>query len=421
VLPLSPGGLTIEVNGTQPMNPASTMKLVTTYAALNLLGPAHTWRTEAFASGALRRDVLEGSLVIRGGGDPKLVIESLWLLVQRIRSYGIREIRGDVVLDRSAFDKVAHDPAEFDGERLRPYNAGPDALLLNFNAVAIGFVPDAEARSARVVALPALAGIKLPASVRAADGPCGDWRGKLQADFSDPMAPVFRGAYPLACGERLWHLSALDHTRYFAAAFASLWQGAGGAWSGKVRDGAVPADARRIALHESAPLAEVIRDINKFSNNVMARQLFLAMGTDAGRQPASAARAESAIRQWLDDSGLSMPELVLDNGSGLSRTARISALGLARLLQHAFDSPLMPELMASLPLVGVDGTMRRRNGAAGSAHIKTGLLADVRAVAGYVRAASGRRYAVAAIVNHANAGGGQAAHDALLQWLYANG
>ena len=421
VLPLAPGGVKIEANASQPMNPASTMKLVTTYAALGLLGPAYTWRTEAFATGALRRDVLEGDLVIRGSGDPKLVIESLWLMIQRIRGYGIREIRGDVVLDRSAFEPLGHDPGEFDGERFRPYNAGPDALLLNFKAVAIGFVPDAETRSARLVALPPLAGMKLPPSVRAIDGPCGDWRARLQADFTDPMAPVFRGAYPLSCGERVWHLSVLDHPRYFAAAFASLWSGAGGTWTGKLREGPVPAQARRIAVHESAPLAEVIRDVNKFSNNVMARQIFLTLGAEASGQPANAGRAEAAIRQWLDARGLATPELVLENGSGLSRKERISAASLARLLQHAFAGPLMPELMASLPLVGVDGTMRKRTGAAGNAHIKTGLLADVRAIAGYVHAASGRRYVVVAIINHPNARDGQAAHDVLLQWVHQNG
>ena len=421
VLPLAPGGVTIEANESQPLNPASTMKLVTTYAALALLGPAYAWRTEAFATGALRRDVLEGSLVIRGSGDPKLVIENLWLMIQRIRGYGIREIRGDVVLDRSAFELAAHDPGDFDGERLRPYNTGPDALLLNFKAVTLGFVPDPETHSARIVPLPLLAGMTLPPSVRAIDGPCGDWRAKLKADFADPMAPVFRGAYPLACGEQLLHLSVLDHGRYFSAAFAALWQSAGGSWIGRLREAPVPSDARRIAVHESAPLAEVIRDVNKFSNNVMARQIYLTLGTEAGRQPASVARAEAALRAWLDSRGLAMPELVLENGSGLSRIERISAGSLARLLRHAFASPLMPEFMASLPLVGVDGTMRKRNGAAGNAHIKTGLLANARAIAGYVHAASGRRYAVVAIINHPNAREGQAVHDALLQWIFSNG
>jgi D-alanyl-D-alanine carboxypeptidase/D-alanyl-D-alanine-endopeptidase (penicillin-binding protein 4) len=421
VRPLSAAGSTIEVNARQSMNPASTMKLVTTYAALNLLGPAYTWRTEAFVAGALRRDVLDGDLIVRGSGDPKLVVENLWLMIQRIRGYGIREIRGDLVLDRSAFEPLAHDPAEFDGELFRPYNAGPDALLLNFKSVALGFVPEPESRSVRVTALPRLAGMKLPATVRAVDGPCGDWRRKLQADFADPMAPAFSGAFPLSCGERVWHLSVLSHSRYFAAVFTALWESAGGTWIGQVREGGVPADARRIALHESAPLAEVIRDVNKFSNNVMARQIYLTLGAEVGRQAASAARSEAAVRKWLDGRGLAMPELVIENGSGLSRLERLTAGGLAELLRDAFANPLMPEFIASLPLVGVDGTMRKRNGAASSAHIKTGLLAEVRAIAGYVHAASGRRYVVVAIINHPNARDGEAAHDALLQWVYSNG
>jgi D-alanyl-D-alanine carboxypeptidase/D-alanyl-D-alanine-endopeptidase (penicillin-binding protein 4) len=421
VRPLSANGVSIAANESAPMNPASTMKLLTTYAALNLLGPAYRWRTEAYATGALRKDVLEGDLVVRGGGDPKLAIEHLWLLINRIRAYGVREVRGNVVLDKSAFEPFVHDPGLFDGEVTRPYNAGPDALLLNFKALTLGFVPDPETRTVRVVATPMLAGLKLPNTVRGVEGNCGDWRGRLQADFADAMAPAFRGGYPLSCGEKTWHVSVLGHTQYFGAAFRALWEGAGGVWTGSVREGVIPADARRIALHESAALVEVIRDINKFSNNVMARQLFLTIGAEASRQPGSTDRAARAVRDWLSGHDLEMPELVLENGAGLSRIERISAANLARTLEHAYAGPLMPEFMSSLPLVGVDGTMKRRNGASGSAHIKTGLLVDVRAIGGYVLAASGRRYVVVAIINHANARDAQPAHDALLQWVYQNG
>ncbi len=239
VLPLgtdaASGPLAISLNPSLPLNPASTMKLVTTYAALQLLGPAYTWRTEAFAAGALRGDVLDGDLAFRGGGDPTLVIERMWLLVQRLRTFGIRAIHGDVLLDRSAFALAPVDPGAFDGEVLRPYNAPPDALLLNFKAVTFGFVPEPDTRRVRVVAMPPLAGLKLPRSVPALDGACGDWRARLQADFSNALAPLFRGGYPLACGERHWHVSVLDHTQYFDAAFRALWEGAGGAWTGTAR------------------------------------------------------------------------------------------------------------------------------------------------------------------------------------------
>ena len=427
IQPLGPGagqpGLpSMSLNESMPMNPASTMKLVTTYAALNLLGPAYTWKTEAFAAGPLRRDVLEGDLALRGGGDPKLVVEHLWLLAHRIRGYGLREIRGDLLLDKSAFIVPPTDPAAFDGEGLRPYNAPPDALLLNYKSVTFGFVPDVETKTARVIVTPPLAGLAAPATVRGLDGPCGDWRGRLQADFSNPMAPQFRGGFPLACGERAWHVSVLDHSAYVGAVFRAIWEGAGGVWTGTVREAPVPADARRIAMHESEPLAAQIRDINKFSNNVMTRQLFLTLGAETlPRQPGTTERAARAIRLWLANRSLDMPELVLENGAGLSRIERVSPANLARLLTHAFASPLMPEFISSLPMVGVDGTMKNRSGAAGNAHIKTGLLVDVRAIAGYVHALSGRRYVVVSIINHPNARDGQPAHDALLEWVFRNG
>jgi D-alanyl-D-alanine carboxypeptidase/D-alanyl-D-alanine-endopeptidase (penicillin-binding protein 4) len=326
------------------------------------------------------------------------------------------------MLDRSAFEAAQHDPGAFDGEALRPYNAGPDALLLNYKAVSFHFTADPENRQARVYALPTLAGMVTPATVRGSDGPCNDWRARLGGDFTDPLRPTFRGAYPLSCGDKVWHVSLLDTGQYAEALFRSLWDSSGGVWRGRVREGpAVPSDARRLAQHESKPLAEVIRDINKYSNNVMARQLFLTLGAEASRRPANKERAQRVVGDWLVGKGLDRREFVLENGAGLSRVERLTAAGLARLLQAAFASPLMPEFVSSLPIVGIDGTMRRRSAAAGFAHIKTGLLADTRAIAGYVLAASGRRYAVVAFINHPNAGAGQPALDALLSWVYAQG
>ena len=421
VVPLSGPGLSLALNETAPMNPASTMKLVTTLAGLELLGPQFVWRTDALAVAPLVNGALEGDLFLRGSGDPRFVIEHLWLLVQRLRGVGLRDIRGDLVLDRGAFEVIAHDPGAFDGESLRPYNAGPDALLLNYKSVSFHFVPEADTKQVRVYAIPQLAGMTVPPTVKALDGPCNDWRARLAGDFGDAMQPHFRGGFPLSCGDRVWHVSLLSHTQYVDAVFRALWTGSGGSWRGRARDGTAPADARRLAQHESDSLAEVIRDINKFSNNVMARQLFLTIGAEVSRQPASVERAQRVVADWLVARGLDRREFVLENGAGLSRVERLTAAGLSRLLQGAFAGPLMPEFVSSLPLVGVDGTMRKRAGAAGSAHIKTGLLADTRAIAGYVLAASGRRYAVVAFVNHTNAGATQGALDELLNWVYVNG
>ena len=420
IRPLDGGALEWSANPSRPMNPASTMKLVTTYSALHLLGPGFTFRTEVLSEAPLIGETLRGDLHVRGGGDPKLVIEDLWYLASRLRGYGIRELRGDIVLDKGLFEPLRHDPAEFDGEEGRAYNVGPDALLVNFKSIAIHLVPDPVGKVARVIVVPEVAGLKAPRSVPLAEGGCGDWRGRLGADLGDPMNIRMRGVYSAGCGERIIHIGALEHTNYFAAVFRALWERQGGAWTGKAREGAVPAGARLIAAQESPSLAMLIRDINKFSNNVMTQQLFLTMGA-AGGEPGNAARGGAAIRNLLSARGIAAPGLVLENGCGLSRIERISPTTLADVLADAWKSQWMPELMSSLPISGVDGTMKARNVPSGSAHMKTGLLEDTRAVAGYVLAASGRRYVVVAIINHPNASRGTGAHDALLDWVYQTG
>ncbi|MCZ4313464.1 D-alanyl-D-alanine carboxypeptidase/D-alanyl-D-alanine-endopeptidase [Comamonadaceae bacterium G21597-S1] len=413
------------------MNPASVMKLVSTYAALDLLGPAYSWRTPVFVDAPVRDGVLTGNLYLQGQGDPTLVAERLWLLMRRIRGLGIERIAGDIVLDRSAFALAPIDPGGFDGEPLRPYNAAPDALLLNYKSVVMTFVVDRPNNLARIHVNPPLAGVTIPPSVPLSGGDCGDYRGNLRADFSDPTRVRFAGSFPAACQERVWPIALPDPAGFAGRAVEGMWREVGGQLGGTVRDGRVPAGVTSAVLEFGSPtLAEVIRDINKYSNNVMAQQLFLSLslptrrpnGQDAvGGAPSAAAASFEASREvarvwWRERFGTLEPPL-LDNGAGLSRGARVSALALARMLQVAWQSPWMPELMSSLPIAGVDGTMRRnRSRAAGSAHLKTGSLRDVVAIAGYVHANSGRRYVLVAMTNHANAYASRAAFDALLDW-----
>jgi len=418
----------LAINAHAAMNPASTMKLVTTFAALELLGPAYVWKTEAFASGTLNDGVLTGDLHLRGGGDPKLTYDQFERLLRQIRARGIREIRGDLVLDRSAFAVSSAEPGRFDAQPMRPYNVAPDALLVNFKAVTLQLVPDPERKTLTVTMEPAPANIDLINKITLGNGNgCGDWKERLRADvFSHGLTTrlVLTGAFPQSCDEQRWNIAVLEHPQYVLGVFLQLWAELGGSLTGGVREAPVPAEARAIGVLPSPTLAEVIRDINKFSNNVMARQLFLTLGMEAGHRPASVEDADAAIRSWLAARALSAPELVLENGSGLSRRERISAEGLGRLLQAAWRSPVMPELMASLPVTATDGTMKKRlkqNGVAGRAHIKTGSLEGVRSIAGYVLDKTGRRWIVVFFVNHANAGGAQAAQDALLQWVYERG
>src|SRR5207237_1591818 len=300
----------------------------------------------------------------------------------------------------------------------------PAALLVNFKSLRFTFIPQGD-KGVRVFAEPQLPGLEIVNQLRLGDGSCPDgnraFRDLIQASFqSRPPRASFLGTYPLSCGERDLNIALHDPQDYVAAMIRQLWGEMGGTWSGSVRDGVVPPGARLVYVHESEPLGDIVRDINKFSNNVMARQLFLTLGAELGGPPARAAEAAQVIKQWAAKK-IAAPELVLENGSGLSRLERISAQHMAALLAAAWRSPVMPEFISSLPLVATDGTMRKRlrgERVAGNAHIKTGLLSDARAIAGYVLDRGGRRHAVVMIVNHPNAPQADAAIDALLEWVY---
>ena len=408
----------------QAMNPASVMKLVTTFAALDLLGPAYTWRTPVWVNGPVVNGMLQGSVFIQGQGDPKLVLEKLWLLLRRLQGLGIHTIAGDIVLDSSAFAIQTTDPAEFDGEPLRPYNTAAEALLINFKSVVMTFAPDRLANIARVQFGPPLWGVQLQTSVPLSPGKpgfsetCSDYRAGLKADFSDPTRIRFNGNYAASCGEKVWPIAYADPGSYNARAVEGLWRSMGGLLTGTVRSGTAPQGPATFEIASPA-LAEVIRDVNKFSNNVMAQQVFLTLGLaapPANGRPATSESAREAVRQWWQRriSASNVPSI--DNGSGLSRHTRISAQQLGQLLQVAYASPSMPELMSSLPLVGVDGTLKHSQASSASAHLKTGSLKEVSALAGFVHAASGKRYVLVAIVNHPNAGAVRPALDALIDW-----
>lgn len=399
-----------------PVNPASLMKLVTTAAALDLLGPAWNWTTPVWIQGPTLNGVLDGNLVIKGSGDPKLVQERLWLLFRRVQQLGVREIRGDIVLDRSAFAVPEQNPADFDGEPLRPYNVRPDALLLNYKSLLLTFTPDPARGIAIVSTEPPMAGLRVDLGVPLSNGACNDWRAALRPEFDDPSRIRFGGHYATACGVNQWPVAYADPKAYNPRALAGLWREMGGKLIGRVRDGLAPTDPPSFEL-KSPPLAEVIRDINKFSNNVMAQQLFYTLAlTQRGSGTPELAR--EVLNTWLAERfGDEARTTLIDNGSGLSRESRITAQVLAQLLQASYASPSMPELMSSLPVTGIDGTMRRaRNAATGRAHLKTGSLKDVAGVAGYVLSVGGRRHVLVAIINHPNANAARPALEALVQW-----
>ncbi|MBS1230903.1 MAG: D-alanyl-D-alanine carboxypeptidase/D-alanyl-D-alanine-endopeptidase [Proteobacteria bacterium] len=405
-------------NALQAMNPASTMKLVTTYAALELLGPAYTWKTEVLADAPAPngQSQLSGNVYLRGSGDPRLALEQFWLLLRQLRARGVTSIDGDLVLDRSAFSLPAHDPAAFDNEPLRPYNAGPDALLINLKSIRLTLHPDGERKAVSVLSETPGDDLRVDNRLLMTADACGDWRERIKVKV-DGTRIELSGNFSAACGDKALSLSPWPADVQVEQLFRALWRELGGTLRGTVRDGLTPSAAHALAVAESPPLAEVVREINKYSNNVMARQLFLTL---SGERPASPDGARRRITAWLAGKPLQLPQLVLDNGSGLSRSERISAEGLAQLLLAAWKSPVMPELMASLPLAGVDGTLKKRLGnsaATGRAHLKTGYLEEVRAIAGYTLDSRDKRWVVVFLINDPKSRLGKPAIDALLKWV----
>jgi D-alanyl-D-alanine carboxypeptidase/D-alanyl-D-alanine-endopeptidase (penicillin-binding protein 4) len=405
-----------------PMNPASVMKLVTTFAALEILGRDYRWRTEVFLGGPLVEGTLAGDLIVKGRGDPKITIEQWQALMRELRARGLTRIDGDLVLDRSHFRLPPHDPAAFDNEPLRPYNVGPDALLVNFKSVRFVFAANPTDDGVDVAMEPPLPQVALGATPSLVDGYCNDWRRQAGGAFINQpraAAAAFAGRFARGCGSRDWHVALLDHPAYVHGMFMRYFADAGGYFGGAVREGRAP-QGEPFAVLESPPLYDVVRDVNKLSNNVMARQLFLTLGANASGA-ATPERAAEAVERWLARRRIAMPGLVIENGSGLSRVERLTAGGLARLLAAADASQVRDEYATSLAVAATDGTLERRMleaNAAGRALLKTGSLEGVRALAGYVIDANGVRWILVALVNHANAARSVGALDFLAEWVY---
>lgn len=420
----------LTVNADAAMNPASVMKLLTTYAGLELLGPAYTWPTVLYANGAITDGVLHGDLVIKGYGDPKLDLENFWLLIHRLRQTGLHEIKGDLILDNTHYAIPNDDPGDFDGQPYRTYNVIPEALLVNYRTSTIHFFPQPDSNTVRVAIDPLPGSIQIHNQLKLTRGQCGDWRNALTIDIvadgetKNHFTVILKGHFSAQCGKQSHMLSLQDSVSYIHDLFSHLWAQQGGLFQGNVVAGQAAPGLTPLKMYQSPPLAEIVRGINKFSNNIAARQLYLALGTGQSalnNSPATLAKSDVALKRWLASKQFDFPELIVENGSGLSRKERISARHMGQLLLAAFDSPVMPEFMSSMPIAAIDGTLKNRlsdTPVKGLAHMKTGALNDARALAGYLLNKRGKRVVVVFFVNHGQAGQSRDAMDALVQWVY---
>ncbi len=420
------GRVLASLNGDTPRSPASTIKLITTFASLDLLGPAYVWQTRALVRGNIKNGVLDGDLVLQGGGDPYMTLERWWKFVRTLRDQGLKAIRGDVVIDNTAFNLPPEDPGAFDGRPNRSYNAQPDALLINFQSIDFRIAPNADSHQVEVVATPAPVNLVVENRIGWAAGRCSTFADRVDFEVDSKRwdRVVFSGVLSAHCGQRSLVRVLLKAPDYAFGTFVELWRQLGGEFSGKMRIEAAAPDDQLFMTYDSVGLGEVIRLTNKFSNNLMARHLFLTLGKERFGAPATLDKGARAIAEWAREHTLDLQDIEIDNGSGLSRTTHISALQMAGVLGAAYHSRYAPEFIASLPMAGVDGTMksRMRNAPAGSVRLKTGHLDDVSGVAGYVQTLTGKTLILVSLINdvHANDGGGEPVHAAIVAWMQGN-
>jgi D-alanyl-D-alanine carboxypeptidase/D-alanyl-D-alanine-endopeptidase (penicillin-binding protein 4) len=354
--------------------------------------------------------VLHGDLVLQGEGDPDLDLPALRGLLQRARQRGMVGWRGRLVLDRSAFEPARPDLhlPPFDDAPEFEYNTVPDALMVDGNLLRI----DLRVGEQGLQLWPAtpIEGLHLSHAMTLVEGGCERWEALWKPPLYTPASwgrdaeLRLQGAWPAGC-ERRVSLNVLPRNQHIERVVRTLWRELGGHWQGAAVDGRAPPDAHVLAEHASRPLGELVRAINKPSDNALTRLVALALGA---RSPGAAGdptltRAGQAIRRWMHSRGIDERGFVFDNGSGLSRSERLTPAQLEAVVRAGLASPWAPEFLASLPLVGLDGTMRRRlqdGPAAGRARLKTGTLRNVVALAGTLPDAAGRPLVLAAILNH---------------------
>ncbi len=417
---VSPVGKTaplLALNEKKAMKPASVVKVVSTVAALDLLGPDYRWKTRWLADGLPDKNGTVSGLVFQGGGDPYYVIERLWLAAERLKNLEVHAVKGDIGVDRRLFS-VASDASFSDGQKTRSYNVQADAAQVSFRSVCMEITPMPELGVARIGTIPRLDSFRVTREVPLTNGACNNWKKSLKARI-DEKSVRFSGAFPASCGPKVWPVTLWKPDQFLTKVFSQVFSEVGIRWAGSVKPVGKMPSRLTLLTEESEPLSRLTVLMNKFSNNPMADHLFLSLsfaderGTDS---PASYARSREVLLKWLGNRGIDDKSLYIENGSGLSRKTRISAEALGHVISYSLTGPYAAEFLASLPIAGVDGTMRTRTLTA-FAHLKTGRMDGVRSVAGVLRDRYGKDWIVVILINSKAAQNGIAAIDAVLDCI----
>lgn len=422
---LESGAVQVAHRADVPMNPASAMKLVTAFAAFRKLGEDYRWTTEFKSSASIEQGRLAGDLYWVGSGDPVFDQNSLLSMQQQLRERGVQAIGGQLVLDRSLWGKVDN-PADFAADAAETYMTAPDPHMTAYKVVWLkpqrdeaGVLawtsnpplPEVRIDSSRLQIMPSENKSVAEKKAKRADSAekqaktaqkpvnqdenravavaerkteapkCSAPQRHIHTVYQNGVLTV-SGKLPEACLGHEIYANMLNTPTFAAKSFINHWREQGGTVSDGFTTGKAPENAHTLAVWHSKPLAQVLADMNKHSNNVIARTVFLKLGESADAAQALQA-ADAAVRAELAAAGVDASALVLENGSGLSRRERVSAQMLGEMLAAAYRSPFGKAFAAGLPQGG-EGTLKNRfSHTDGLLRLKTGTLKNVRALAGY--------------------------------------
>ncbi len=395
-----------ELNGQELFIPASLSKLVTAGAILNGLHPTYKYKTQLLSPAHIKDSVLAGSLYLKGGGDPAFVSENMWVLVNDLTRAGITSIDGDIIVDDSRFDDVRIGQDRESVRVDRAYDAPLGAMSMNWNAVNVYIRPgDKAGEAARVILDPDTPYLRLVNKATTAGAGKGKTISVERTSENKFEGDVIRVTGRIAVGlpEVVFYKSITNPI---------LWSGQNLVWflkqrgihvRGSVKKGVTPLDAQVVASVDSKPLSLIIADMSKWSNNFVAEMLVKNLAAEAGVLPATMAAGMLQLQKFLDAIGFKRGDYQFINASGFSRGNKMSPRQLGRILEIMRDDfTSFPEFLTSLPIAGVDGTLRSRmknTGAERWVRAKTGLLNGVVGLAGYAGQPDGTVRSFAFIYN----------------------
>lgn len=375
-------------NGSKNFNPASLIKIITSFIALEKLGPNYKWRSDFYYTGEVKEHILQGDIIFVGRGDASFSIDNLESLIREIQKKGIKKIEGNLILNKSYFGKIP-DVIDFDDDPMRAYNVLPNAISIQSNTINFKFTP--QDKRVKIDAKPNLKYLKIKNNLKVSEKNCVSWKQALDYQKANSIMDdtiIFQGYMSNKCSKKEIDLSVIDNSRYFYEAFKYLWVQNGGDFSGGywVNDNE-RLEGELLSSHLSRPLGVLVRDMNKHSLNLMSRNLMLTVMAEDLKIKATEDDVNRFVLDWLGNHDIVTNNIFIENGAGLSRRTSINAESLLEIMDKIYEHPYMPEILSSFSILNEDGTLEKKmplSKVKKNGHFKTGSLKNVSAIAGYL-------------------------------------